>query len=252
MTRHRPARDEAFGPREWVLSVQELSNRYMRQMVATSLLVVVSMYGVATAQPASVDARFKMARIRYSGGGDWYGNESSWANLLAGLVERTRMPTVKKEAVVSLRSNDIFTYPVVTISGHGTVSLSEDEGARLKSYLAAGGFLWADDDYGMDESFRPAIQRAVPEGRLVELPVTHPIYHCFYDLKDGLPKIHEHHGGPPRGYGMYIDGRMVMFYSHNTDIGDGLEDPDVHRDPPARREEAMRMAVNVVVYACTH
>lgn len=198
------------------------------------------------------EPKFQTARIRYSGGGDWYGDETSWINLMAGLSARTTIACAKKEAVVSLRSNDIFYYPFVTITGHGTVTLSDDEALRLRQYLIGGGFLWVDDDYGIDESIRPALKKVFPEDQLVELPADHPVFHTVYDLKDGIPKIHEHAGGPPHALAIFHQGRMVAFYSFNTDIGDGLEDPEVHNDPPEKREAAMQMGINLVTYVLTH
>ena len=196
------------------------------------------------------EPKFQPARIHYSGGGDWYGDETSFINLLAGLSERTTIACAKKEATVTLRSNDIFYYPLVTITGHGTVTFSDDEAQRLRSYLTGGGFLWIDDDYGIDESIRPALKKVFPEAQLVELPNDHPVFKSFYDLP-GIPKIHEHAGGPPHALGIYWQGRLVCFYSFNTDIGDGLEDADVHNDPPEKREEAMKMAINLVMYVLT-
>lgn len=198
------------------------------------------------------DGRFSMARIRYSGGGDWYGNETSWSNLLTALGTRTTLECLRKESTVSLQNNEIFQHPFVTLSGHGQVTFSADEAQRLRQYLIGGGFLWIDDDFGMDEFIRVQLKKVFPTNDLVELPRDHGIYHSFYDLKQGLPKVHEHHGGSPHGYGLFHEGRMVLFYSFNTDIGDGLEDADVHKDPPGRREEALQMAINVVMYALTH
>lgn len=196
------------------------------------------------------EPKFQMARIRYSGGGDWYGDETSWINLLAGLTERTTLSCAKKEATVSLRSNDIFYYPMVTITGHGTVQFSDDEAQRLRSYLVGGGFLWVDDDFGMDESIRPALKKVFPEAQLVEIPNEHALYRSFYELT-GIPKIHEHAGGAPKALGIFHQGRLVCFYSYNTDIGDGLEDADVHNDPPEKREAAMKFAINLVMYVLT-
>lgn len=196
------------------------------------------------------EPRFQPARIRYTGGGDWYGDETSFINLLAGLTERTTISCAKKEAVVSLRSNDIFYYPLVTITGHGTVTFSDDEAQRLRSYLTGGGFLWVDDDFGMDESIRPALKKVFPDAQLVELPNDHPVFKSFYQLP-GIPKIHEHAGGAPKALGIYHQGRLVCFYSYNTDICDGLEDPDVHKDAPDKREAAMKMAINLVMYVLT-
>jgi hypothetical protein len=216
-----------------------------------SLLVLLLVPAFALAE-LPVEPKFQPARIRYSGGGDWYGNETSWINLLAGLSERTTIACAKKEATVGLRSNDIFYYPFVTLTGHGTVTLSDDEASRLRQYLTGGGFLWIDDDFGLDESIRPALKRVFPDNALVELPADHPIFRSLYEMKDGLPKIHEHHGGAPKAFGIYHQGRLVVFYSHNTDIGDGLEDPEVHGDPPEKREAALKMAMNVVLYALSH
>jgi len=199
-----------------------------------------------------MDNRFITARLHYSGGGDWYGDETSFVNLLAALGQRTSLSCSKKEVVVTLKSNEIFSYPFVTITGHGNIIFSDDEAERLRLYLTGGGFIWVDDDFGMDESLRPALKRVFPNLDLVELPSNHPIYQTVYSFKDGLPKIHEHHGGSPRGYGLFYQGRLVLFYSFNTDIGDGLEDPDVHKDPPAKREAALKMAINVVMYALSH
>jgi hypothetical protein len=217
-------------------------------LMSAVMIVIGTTAEPATGQPPG-DARFVMARLRYSGGGDWYGNETSWVNLLAALDRRTTLSCARKEATVGLQSNDLFYYPFVTLTGHGTIQLSDDEADRLRRYLVGGGFLWADDDYGLDASLRAALKKVFPEADLVELPRDHAIYRTVYELRDGLPKIHEHAGGPPRGYGLFHEGRMVVFYSHNTDIGDGLEDADVHGDPPEKREAAMKMAINIVIHA---
>lgn len=211
-----------------------------------ALFLILLLPALAVAE-LPTDPKFTTARIRYSGGGDWYGNESSWINLLTGLTERTSLACARKEATVSLRSNDIFYYPLVTLTGHGTVTFSDDEAARLRAYLTGGGFLWVDDDFGMDESIRPALKRVFPEALLTELPPDHPVFRSLYDLP-GIPKIHEHAGGAPRAYGIFHQGRLVCFYSYNTDIGDGLEDAEVHNDPPEKREAAMKMAINLVMY----
>ena len=202
--------------------------------------------------PKNLGEQFVIGRLKYAGGGDWYGNQSSIRNIQRALAERVGIPTATEERTVSILDVDLFETPFLTVSGHGTVRFSQEEAERLRHYLRHGGFLWADDDYGMDESFRPEMRKVFPEAELVELPFDHEIYHCFYDLPDGLPKIHEHHGGPPHGYGIFQDGRLVVFYSFNTDIRDGTEDPEVHKDPPEKREAAMRMAMNVVVYALSH
>lgn len=193
-----------------------------------------------------------VARLKYRGGGDWYANTTSLPNLLRALRERTDIEVAGRPAAVAPDDEELFLFPIVHVTGHGRIVFNDEESANLRKYLERGGFLWADDNYGMDASFREAIGRVLPGAPLVELPFDHEIYHSFYDFPQGLPKIHEHDGGPPHGYGMFHEGRMVVFYSFNTDIGDGMEDAEVHHDPPEKREAAIRMGVNVVVYALTN
>jgi hypothetical protein len=193
-----------------------------------------------------------VGRLKYRGGGDWYANPTSLPNLLAALRTRTDVDVAERPVTVAPDDDALFLCPIVHMTGHGRVAFSDEEASTLRDYLERGGFLWADDNYGMDRSFRDALRKVVPEASLVELPFDHEIYHSFYEFHDGLPKIHEHDGGPPHGYGLFHDGRMVVFYSFNTDIGDGMEDAEVHDDPPEKRESALRMGVNVVVYALSH
>ncbi len=224
-----------------------------------SLSVVIAVAALcAAALPAAADITsqeggFSIARLKYGGGGDWYSNPSSLPNLLAALKERTGVAVeVDREGRVEILSEKLFDYPMLYMNGHGTVNFTHAEEERLRRYLASGGFLWADDNYGMDKSFRREMASVFPESPLVELPFTHDIYHMLYDFPNGLPKIHEHDGGPPQGLGILHEGRLVVFYTFNTDIGDGLEDPGVHGDPPDKREAAMKTAVNIVLYAMTH
>lgn len=194
----------------------------------------------------------RLGRLHYGGGGDWYANPTSLPNLASALRDRLGMDVVVEEGRVAPLDDELFDYPFLHLTGHGNVRFSTEEAERLRWYLVHGGFLFADDNYGMDESFRRQIRKVFPEAELVELPFDHGIYHSVYDFRNGLPKIHEHHGGAPKGYGIYHEGRLVVFYSYNTDIGDGLEDEDVHGDPPDLREDALRMAINIVAYAMTH
>jgi hypothetical protein len=196
---------------------------------------------------------FGIARLKYAGGGDWYEDRTSLVNLLRGVRDRTGIPVAgDREAIVEPGSAALFQYPFLFACGHGNMKFSPTEVANLRRYLTTGGFWWIDDDFGIDPSFRREIARIFPETPLVELPFSHPIYHGLYDFPRGLPKIHEHSGGPPHGYGIVHDGRLVVFYSHDTDLGDGLEDEDVHKDPPEKREQALRMALNIVHHALTH
>ena len=202
------------------------------------------------ASPASADAEVTIARLRYGGGGDWYCDPGSLANWLAEFGRRTGVPVADGPVVVGLDSEDLYRYPMLYVSGHGRIALAEDEVAELRRYLDAGGFLYADDNYGLDAAFRAAMDRLFPEAPLELVPADHPIYHSWYKLA-GVPKIHEHDGRPPQGWGVFLDGRLAVFYTHEADIGDGMEDAPVHKDPPEKREAAFRMAVNILYYALT-
>ena len=203
-------------------------------------------------EPDQVSQGFQVARLRYGGGGDWYSNPSSLPNLARAVGERTTIPVeTVDERRIALGDERLYDYPFLYMNGHGTVRFSADEVGRLRAYLLSGGFLFADDNYGMDKSFRREIAKVFPDKRLVEVPLSHPIYHCFYDLPSGVPKVHEHEGKRPQGFGIFHEGRLVVFYTYEADIGDGIEDAHVHNDPAPVREQAMKMAVNVVVYAMT-
>ena len=213
-------------------------------VLAAVLLLIASVSGAS-------DAEMRLARLHYDGGGDWYCDPSSLPNWLELFAERTGIPSAPREAVVTLDSEDLYRYPLLYVSGHGRIALSETELTELRRYLDAGGFLYADDNYGLDPSFRAMVAALYPEQELEPLSGNHPIYRAFYELP-GLPKIHRHDGDPAQGFGVTRNGRLVIFYSWSSDIGDGLEDPEVHGDPPEVREAAARMAVNIMMYALTH
>ncbi|KPL07278.1 hypothetical protein AMJ86_04875 [bacterium SM23_57] len=191
---------------------------------------------------------FTVARLKYAGGGDWYSNPSSLPNLLGFVREKTSILTEEREAVVEILSPDLFRYPYLYMNGHGTVKFSDDEVVRLREYFEQGGFLHADDNYGMDKTFRKEILRVFPESRWVELPFSHPIYHSQYDFPHGLPKIHEHDGKPPQGLGLFLGDRLCVFYTYECDLGDGWEDADVHNDPVEKRMAALKMGANIMVW----
>lgn len=216
-----------------------------------ALLCLTALPAVA-ATTVGAEAEFQIARLKYGGGGDWYSNRSSLPNLLAAVRERTTIKAAEKEAVVSPTAPELFSYPYLYATGHGQIRFTEEEADALRRYMLGGGFFHVDDNYGMDPHFRKAVKTLFPDRDLVELPYDHGIYHSFYDFPDGLPKIHEHYGGPPHGYAIIDKGRVVLFYSYNTDLGDGWESPEVHHDPPEKREAALRMGVNLVIYALTH
>jgi Domain of unknown function (DUF4159) len=218
-------------------------------VVLLSLIVTPGARGAVGGDP-SEEYGVRIARIKYGGGGDWYTDPSSIPNWLREFEQRTGIKTYPEEKVVSIMDENLRAYPFLYMTGHGTVRLAPQEVETLRAYLESGGFLYADDCYGMDASFRKLVRELFPEKELEELPNSHPIYHVVYDLP-GLPKIHEHDGKPPQGLGIAIEGRLVLFYTYETDIGDGLEDPRVHDDPPEKRELAVRMAVNTLMYAIT-
>jgi hypothetical protein len=188
-------------------------------------------------------------RIHYGGGGDWYGNKTTWINILERIHLETGLETQKQEVAHRITDIEFNQYPIAYIAGHGNISFTKDEVTKLRLYLINGGFLIADDDYGMDLSFRREMKKVFPELNFVELPFSHPIYHFYYEFDQGLPKIHEHDGGAPKGYGLIFEGRLVCFYSFNTDLSDGCENPEIHNDPSEKHEQALKMMVNIILYA---
>ncbi len=201
-------------------------------------------------QAQNQQGNLKIARLTYRGGGDWYANPTSLPNLVKFCNEQLGTSIAGVEDV-SAGSPDIFNYPFVHMTGHGNVVFSPAEAENLRNYLLAGGFLHIDDNYGMDKFIRPEIKKIFPEYDLVELPFNHPIYHQKFDFPDGLPKIHEHDGKPPQGFALIHEGRVVLFYTYECDLGDGWEDPDVHKDPPEIRLKALQMGANLIQYAFT-
>lgn len=191
---------------------------------------------------------YQLAVLKYNGGGDWYANPTSVPNLVRFCNEKMGMNISTEVATVEVGSPDIFTFPLVHMTGHGNVVFSTQEAENLRNYLTGGGFLHISDNYGLDPFIRPMMKRVFPELEFVELPFGHPIYHQQFDFPNGLPKVHEHDNKPPRGYGLFWEGRLVCFYDHESDLGDGWEDPDVHNDSPENRAKALQMGANIVRY----
>jgi len=208
--------------------------------------------GIAAGAPAAaIDPGpvMTIGRLHYDGGGDWYANPSSLPNLLSAIRTRTTLRVATEEKVVTLSDDDLWNVPYLYMTGHGNVQWSDRDLATLRRYLQQGGFLHADDNYGMDASIRRELARLFPDHPLVEVPLDHPVYHLVYDFPRGMPKIHLHDGKPAQGFGIFLDGRLVVYYSYQSDLGDGWEDPQVHDDPPDKREAALRMGVNLFAYA---
>jgi len=226
-------------------------SRICRFLLLSWLALTAAWPNAAESQERAVSGGFTIARLKYGGGGDWYGNQSSLNNLLAFLGENTDIDVNPREARVELSNDELFSYPYIFMTGHGSVRFTDTEAERLRKYLSNGGFLHADDNYGMDTYFRREMKKVFPDKEWVELPFSHEIYHSHFEFPDGIPKIHEHDGGPGRGFALFHEGRMVVFYSLNTDLSDGWEDPDVHKDPSEVREAALRMGVNIIVYVLT-
>ncbi len=202
-------------------------------------------------QDAGTAGGFILARLHYGGGGDWYANPTSLPNLLKFIAENTDIKVNMQEAHVNISDDALFSYPYIYMTGHGNVRLKDDEVNRLRIYLTNGGFLHADDNYGMDQSFRREIRKVFPDKEWIQLPFNHEIYHSHFDFQNGIPKIHEHDGGPGQGFALFHEGRMVVFYSFNTDLGDGWEDQDVHDNQAEIRRAALEMGTNIVVYVLT-
>ncbi|MCB1199896.1 MAG: DUF4159 domain-containing protein [Leptospiraceae bacterium] len=193
-------------------------------------------------------ARISIGRLKYQGG-DWYSNPSSLPNLLQRFALVTRSKIETREQTVSFADSTWRKVPVIYFTGHKGFQLSESERDNLREFLTNGGFLFADDNFGMDKNIRTELNSLFPGSRLQELPFSHTIFQAPYQIKNGVPKIHEHYGGAPKALGLFYRGRMVAFYAFNTDLGDGWEDLEVHGDGPVKHESALRMGVNVLHYA---
>lgn len=193
----------------------------------------------------------KIAKLKYNGGGDWYANKTALPNLISFCNQQLGMTLYPDEDVVEVGSRDLFLYPYIYLTGHGNVSFSTDEAVNLRKYLEAGGFLHVDDNYGMDKFVRLELKKVFPELELVDIPFEHPIYHQKFNFPNGIPKIHEHDGKPPQGLGLFYKGKLVVFYSYETDLGNGWEDPRIHNDPEEKRQQALKMGANLISYAFT-
>ncbi len=215
----------------------------MRKLVYTWGLVVISL----TAHSQNL----KIAKLQYDGGGDWYANKTALPNLIEFCNTNLNMQLVKDEEVVDVSSVELFLYPYIYMTGHGNVVFSKSDAENLRTYLLAGGFLHIDDNYGLDQFIRLEMKKVFPELEFVELPFTHPIYHQKYDFDKGLPKVHEHDGDRPQGLGLLYEGRLVCFYSYESDLGNGWEDQNIYDDPEYIRQEALKMGANIITYSFT-
>ncbi len=213
----------------------------MRKFLYISFLLLINSYIVFS-------QTYRIALLKYSGGGDWYANPTSLPNLIKFCNQNLGTNINPEPATVEPGSPEIFNYPFVHLTGHGNIILSDYEVANLRNYLIAGGFLHIDDNYGIDQYIRRELKKVFPENELIELPFSHPIYHQKYDFPTGLLKIHEHDNNPPQGFGIIHQGRLVVFYTFETDLGDGWEDEEVHNDSYEVRLKALKMGANIINY----
>jgi len=197
-------------------------------------------------------SQFRIARLKYAGGGDWYNDPTEEPNLLKFVAKNTNIQTNPEYQWVDIASDDIFNYPFLFLTGHGNVDFSEAEAKRLRAYLEAGGFLYIDDDYGLNDPIRREMKKVFPDQDFKELPYSHGIYHAHYEFPNGVPKTHEHDGKPAQGFGLFLNGRMCVYYTYESNPSDGWDDPEVHNDPPEKREEALKFGTNIVVWALSH
>lgn len=222
----------------------QFNNRFyiLKLACITVALLLVTIYS---------HGQLKIAKLKYGGGGDWYANKTALPNLIRFANKELGTNLKPEEDVVEVGSPDLFLYPYVYMTGHGNVIFSMEEAANLRTYLLGGGFLHIDDNYGLDKFIRIELKKVFPDLELVELPFNHPLYHQKFDFPKGLPKVHEHDGKPPQGFGLMHEGRLVIFYSYECDLGNGWEDARIHNDPEEKRQQALRMGANILSYCFT-
>lgn len=196
-------------------------------------------------------SQVRIARLKYSGGSDWYNDPSAEVNLLNFVHQNTGIDVNPDYTFVELSDEKLFSFPILFMTGHGNVLFSEYEVKRLREYLGAGGFLYVDDDYGLDKAFRREIKKVFPDFPLVELPFSYGLFHVHFEFPHGVPKTHEHNGKPPQAFGIFLNGRLAVLYTYESNPSDGWADPEVHNDPPDKRFEALQFGTNIVVWALT-
>lgn len=196
--------------------------------------------------------QLKIAKLKYGGGGDWYANKTALPNLIKFCNQNLGTSLALEEDVVETGSSDLFDYPYVYMTGHGNVVFTAEEASNLRKYLMGGGFLHVDDNYGMDKFIRIELKKVFPELELVEIPFNHAVYHQKFKFSKGLPKIHEHDGKPAQGFGLFYQNRLVLFYSYESDLGNGWEDRRIHNDPEEKRQEALKMGANLISFCFTN
>jgi hypothetical protein len=215
----------------------------MKSFIATAVILLVT--NIILGQ------EFSIARVNYGGGGDWYCDPSSIPNILNYLTKNTSIKADHDEYRIKLTTKELRGHPYLYMTGHGNIRFTDEEIIQLREYLMGGGFLHTDDNYGLNTSFRREMKRVFPDRDFVELPHDHAVFHSYFDMPNGLPKIHEHDGKPPQLFALYNEDRIMVIYSYESDLGDGWEDEEVHNDPPKLRVAALQMGVNIIYFALT-
>ncbi len=215
------------------------------------ICVLICLISEINAQPKRIESQFRIARLKYSGGGDWYNDPSAEVNLLKFAKQNAGIDADPKYEFVEISNDNFFSYPFIFMTGHGNVKFSDYEVKRLRLYLESGGFLFIDDDYGMDKAIRREIKKIFPEYDFVELPYDYGLYSCVYNFPNGVPKTHEHDNKSPQGFGILHKGRLVIYYTYESNPSDGWADAEVHNDPPEKREEALKFGTNILVWSLT-
>jgi len=223
----------------------------MKSKLSIIILALFGMISIVSAQSSDGSA-VKLARVKYSGGGDWYNDPSSERNLLEFVRKNTNILVVPTYTYVDLATDNLFAYPLLFLTGHGNINFTDREVRNLRAYLENGGFLYIDDDYGLNEFVHREMKKVFPNQNFVELPFNHPIYNIHFNFTQGLPKIHEHDDKPPQGFGLFHNGRLCVYYTYESNLSDGWADPEVHNNTPEKREAAFRIGTNIIVYALTN
>ena len=219
------------------------------QINLLKILSIFIIWGNLFLTDAQNETGFQIARLKYSGGGDWYNDPSAEVNLLKFVQANTNIKVNAEYKFVDIASDEIFSYPFLFLTGHGNIVFSSDESKRLRTYLENGGFLYIDDDYGLDKAIRREIKKIFPEKDFLKLPFSNKIFNIFYKFDNGTPKTHEHDKNPPQSFGIFIGERLAVLYTFESNPSDGWTDPEVHNDPQNKREEALKFGTNIIIYA---
>ena len=215
------------------------------------IAIIFSFFLFTTSSFAQTTGEFEIARAKYRGGGDWYNDPSALSNLISFVKAQFSIAIKTEYKDVSIGSSDLHSYPFIFLTDHGNININSSEANNLRTYLDNGGFLYIDDDYGIDEHARNMMKQVYPDEEFIELPYSHPIYNNVFNFENGLPKIHEHDNQSPRGFGLFRNGKMVVFYTFESNLADGWADAEIHNNPASLRQQALRMGTNILVYALT-